>query len=410
MTKVSLSDLQFEELCSTDFVRSRSRRIYDLALTGGTKFRVDLAKLPTCAAFVRDLILKNYPDLKVPFHSRWEHFNVGGVDRVASLEKRLVGRSPRERAAALVDLVLVSVLLDAGAGPDWSYRARDGQSYTRSEGLAVASLEMFEGGLFSSDSTDPLRVDAQALRGLTGPAMSAAFQVSASNPMTGVEGRIGLMQKLGDCLEKRGEFFTRGTLSRPGHLVDWYAARLDGGNLPAQTLLRGLLWGLGDMWPDRFVVKGCRLGDAWIYPQGASPEFSNVVAFHKLSQWLSYSMIYPLEEAGLAVSGVTQFTGLPEYRNGGLFTDMGVLVPRDALDIAKTHSPNENFLIEWRALTVCLLDEVADLIRKDLKLSSEELPLGKVLQGGTWLAGRETAARLRAGQPPYKIQSDGTVF
>jgi hypothetical protein len=89
---------------------------------------------------------------------------------------------------------------------------------------------------------------------------------------------------------------------------------------------------------------------------------------------------------------------------------MGVLVPRDASDIEKTHAPNENFLIEWRALTVCLLDETANLIRKDLKLSAEDLPLGKVLQGGTWLAGRETAARLRGGQPPYKIQSDGTVF
>lgn len=410
MTKTSLSSQQFEELCSTDFVRARSRRIYELALAGGTRFRVDLAKLPACATFVRDLILKNYPDLKVPFHSRWEHFNVGGVDRVAALEKRLVGRTPHDRAAALIDLVLVSVLLDAGAGPDWSYKARDGHAYWRSEGLAVASLEMFEAGLFSLDPKDPLRVDSSALLRLTVPAMSAAFQVSATNPMTGVEGRIGLMQKLGSCLEKRSEFFAHGALKRPGHLLNWYGARLVGGKLPAQTLLRGLLWGLGDMWPDRFVVNDCRLGDAWVYPQGAAAEFSNVVAFHKLSQWLSYSMIHPLEVAGLEVSGVTEFTGLPEYRNGGLFTDMGVLVPRDASDIEKTHAPDENFLIEWRALTVCLLDETAELIRKDLKLSANELPLGKVLQGGTWLAGRETAARLRAGQPPYKIQSDGTVF
>jgi hypothetical protein len=411
MTKLSLSPEQFEDLCSTRFVRERSYRIYEKALDGGTRFKVKLNKLPACAEFVRDLILTNYPDLEVPFHSRWEHFNVGHVDRVKELEKSFVSLSRDERAFALVDLVLVSVLLDAGAGATWRFRAKDGKSYARSEGLAVASLEMFEAGLFSSDPSKPLRVDSKALKALTLAQMSEAFQVGDMNPMTGLEGRVGLMQKLGDCLEKRGEFFTASALSRPGHLVKWYAAKLDaGGKLPAQTLLRGLLWGLGDMWPERMVVNNCRLGDAWVYPQGAEAKFENLIAFHKLSQWLAYSMIHPLEVAGLHVAGITELTGLPEYRNGGLFTDMGVLVPRDAADADKTHAPDQDFLMEWRALTVCLLDETAKLIRKDLNLTDEQLPLGKVLQGGTWLAGRETAARLRGGQPPYKIQSDGTVF
>ncbi|MEO5667807.1 MAG: DUF1688 family protein [Bdellovibrionota bacterium] len=411
MTKAVLSKEQFDDLCSTRFVRERSRRIYDKALAGGTRFRLDLAKLPACADFVRNLILKNYPDLKVPFHSRWEHFNVGSVDRIQALDRKLATLASRDKAYALTDLVLVSVLLDAGAGPDWAYKARDGGSYSRSEGLAVASLEIFEAGLFSSDSKNPHRVDSKALKALKIEDMRKAFQISAANPMTGLEGRIGLMQKLGECLEKRGDFFTQDGLSRPGYLLDWYATRLDTrGQLPAQTLLRGLLWGLGDMWPERFVVNDCRLGDAWVYPHGAKPEYENIVAFHKLSQWLSYSMIHPLEVSGLAVSGITELTGLPEYRNGGLFTDMEVLVPRAIADIEKTHAPDGNFLIEWRALTVCLLDETAKLIRKDLKLSDEELPLGKVLQGGTWLAGRETAKRLRGGQPPFKIESDGTVF
>jgi len=411
MTKASMTEAEFEFLCSTRFVRERSRRIYDKALGGGTRFKVDLEKLPECATFVRELILKNYPDLKVPFHSRWEHFNVGGVDRNADLEKKLAHLEPHERAVALVDLVLVSVLLDAGAGPTWTYKARDGKSYSRSEGLAVASLEMFESGLFSSDPKNPLRVDSKALKALELSGMSEAFQASPSNPMTGLEGRVGLMQKLGDCLEKQDEFFSVDGLARPGHLVNWYFTQLDDdGKLPAQKLLRGLLWGLGEMWPERMVANGCRLGDAWTYPHGAKPEFQNLIAFHKLSQWLSYSMIHPLEVAGIEVAGITELTGLPEYRNGGLFTDMDVLLPRDPVDFERTHAPDGDFLIEWRALTVCLLDETARLIRNDLKLSDEELPLGKVLQGGTWLAGRETAGRLRGGQPPFKIQSDGTVF
>jgi hypothetical protein len=39
------------------------------------------------------------------------------------------------------------------------------------------------------------------------------------------------------------------------------------------------------------------------------------------------------------------------------------------------------------------------------------LPLAKVLEGGTWAAGRIIARRLRAdGSPPLNVVSDGTVF
>ena len=38
-------------------------------------------------------------------------------------------------------------------------------------------------------------------------------------------------------------------------------------------------------------------------------------------------------------------------------------------------------------------------------------PLAKVLEGGTWQAGREIAREKRAdATPPIRIQSDGTLF
>jgi hypothetical protein len=41
----------------------------------------------------------------------------------------------------------------------------------------------------------------------------------------------------------------------------------------------------------------------------------------------------------------------------------------------------------------------------------QDLPLAKVLQGGTWAAGRQIAADRRPqGRPPIQIISDGTVF
>jgi hypothetical protein len=135
------------------------------------------------------------------------------------------------------------------------------------------------------------------------------------------------------------------------------------------------------------------------------------VPFHKLSQWLSYSLIEPIQMAGIEVSGVDALTGLAEYRNGGLFVDRGVLAPkrRDVIEIV--HDPGDEVVVEWRALTVALLDRVADKVRDELGMDRESLPLAKVLEGGTWRAGRKAALELReGGPPPIRVQSDGTLF
>jgi len=61
------------------------------------------------------------------------------------------------------------------------------------------------------------------------------------------------------------------------------------------------------------------------------------VPFHKLSQWLAYSLIEPLEAAGIAVDGLGDLTALAEYRNGGLLVDLGVIRPRVPIDPAVRH-------------------------------------------------------------------------
>ena len=67
--------------------------------------------------------------------------------------------------------------------------------------------------------------------------------------------------------------------------------------------------------------------------------------------------------------------------------------------------------MEWRALTVALLDEIAPLVRGKLGLTAAQLPLAAVLEGGTWSAGRRIAKEKRAdGGPPVRIISDGSVF
>jgi len=154
------------------------------------------------------------------------------------------------------------------------------------------------------------------------------------------------------------------------------------------------------------------LGDVWSHsslgPTG-SPE--SLVPFHKLSQWLTYSLLEPLEEGGIRVTDLDELTGLPEYRNGGLLVDLGALVPKDSRLLTDAFPPGAEPIVEWRALTVALLDEVANRVRERLGMTAEELPLAKVLQGGTWSAGRKIAAEKRkGGTPPIRIESDGTVF
>jgi hypothetical protein len=177
------------------------------------------------------------------------------------------------------------------------------------------------------------------------------------------------------------------------------------GPLRAADVLAVLLDALGPIWPGREVVAGVCLGDVWTHSRAGR------VPFHKLSQWLTYSLCESLERAGTPVVGIDELTGLAEYRNGGLFVDGGVLVPRNPEALREEHDVSSDLVIEWRALTVALLDRVADALRARLGLSADELPLAKVLEGGTWRAGRILAQEKRtSGGPPLRIRSDGTVF
>ncbi|HEX2673511.1 MAG TPA: DUF1688 family protein, partial [Polyangiaceae bacterium] len=152
-------------------------------------------------------------------------------------------------------------------------------------------------------------------------------------------------------------------------------------------------------------LAGLSLGDVWRHSR------LGFVPFHKLSQWLSYSLFEPLEAAGLRVEGADALTGLAEYRNGGLFFDAGVFELRDPSALQRVHAVDSDLVIEWRALTLALLDRTAALVRNALGVTAEQLPLARVLEGGTWRAGRAIALERRPdGRPPLQIDSDGTVF
>ena len=436
-------------------IRARCAAIAQSVQAGvSPSFTLDRSRLPAVAERVAALTLRRFPDLVIPYHSRWRHFEAGGVNRKAELDTALAGLGVADRARAHFDLTVVSVLLDAGAGADWRYtesaaspatpRPLDdpdallaalsrsassappepavatpqGHVYTRSEGLGVASFRAFMAGSFSSHAGQACRADATALRHIDAAALRAVFQSSPSNPMVGLEGRAALLAQLGQVLQ--AEAGRDGLPARPGLLYDRLTAGGSRSTVAASDVLGELLRCLAPIWPSGSKVQGLPAGDVWPHRWAgaavgdagqADRTTEGWVPFHKLSQWMCYSLLEPLQWAGVTVTGLDALTGLPEYRNGGLLLDAGVIVPRNPRLLARRWKPGDEFIIEWRALTVVLLDELAVLVRERLGLGADALPLARILEGGTWAAGREIAAELRpGGAPPLQIDSDGTVF
>lgn len=386
-------------------VRERAHEMLDLALEGRVDgWAVDLDRLDEAAALTAAATREAYPDLVIPFHARWRHF-VAGPPRLPA--------AGAERARAAFDLTILSVLLDAGAGPGWRYRdPPSGLTLARSEGLAVASQRLFEDGLFSDSPDRPLRADGAALARLDAGTLAAGFQVAQDNPLVGLDGRAALLRRLGEQVLARPDLFAADGEARPGGLYDRLAAGARDGRLPAADILALLLEALGPIWAGRLTIDGIALGDCWRHPALRRDDSTDgLVPLHKLSQWLAYSLIEPLQEAGLEVVEIDGLTGLAEYRNGGLFVDTGVLRLADPDDAARTHRVSDPLIVAWRAMTVALLDRMAPLVRDRLGVAEADFPLARMLEGGSWAAGRRIAAERRpGGGPPFTILSDGTVF
>jgi hypothetical protein len=122
-------------------------------------------------------------------------------------------------------------------------------------------------------------------------------------------------------------------------------------------------------------------------------------------------LIEPLAMGSIKVEKIDELTALPEYRNGGLLIDTGAIHSRAAIDPQRQHAVGSELVVEWRALTVGLMDRLLNVVRAKLRLGTD-FTMPQMLQGGTWAAGRRIARELRPpdGPPPICIIADGTVF
>lgn len=407
-----LDDPVFREIWTVEAVRERAEELLDLGERDALEhFAIDGSRLDPTARLVAETTRERHPDLRVPLHSRWRHFEgADGGSRWSAVAGE-AGLAGAERARSAVELAVVSVLLDAGAGTGWRYRdERTGREVGRSEGLAAAALDLYRGGALSSDPVQPLRADANALGRVNRDTFVRAFQLGEHNPLPGVAGRVRCLRALGRAVAARPEFERRpeppgGAPRRLGHLFDHIRTNAPEGRIPANGLFRIVLTAL------RGVI-GRALGDVWLHTGIRRPgrPTDRLLPLHKLFQWLTWSLIEPLAEGGVAVTETHALTGLAEYRNGGLLLDTGVIAPRQPLP-ARALSPGDPIVVEWRGLTVALLDRLRPRVARKLGLPDPEFSLGQLLEGGTWWAGRRIAEDLReGGAPPVRTLSDGTLF
>lgn len=227
--------------------------------------------------------------------------------------------------------------------------------------------------------------------------------------MDGLEGRAGLLARLGNVVstDAHGYFAgphagIPGPAKRPGFLVDYLLGHASTqknaeGQVEVQVpvLWKALIEGLAPVWPTdgRTVLDGVVMGDVWkceaLEKHGGFQGQQALVPFHKLTQWLCYSIMEPMEQTlGWKFVGGEHQTGLPEYRNGGLLIDTGVLVPKPSVQAASsapasalpTLTPSHPAVVEWRACTVILLDRIAAALRKSMGLADEDLNLKQVLE------------------------------
>lgn len=184
-------------------------------------------------------------------------------------------------------------------------------------------------------------------------------------------------------------------------------------------------------WPkNRTHIRGVPIGDAW--PLEAlsrlnadskdQSDTANIQPFHKLTQWLAYSLSVPMTRImGLDWEKAESGTGLAEYRNGGLFSDMGVLtlkpeILQKGLAASKQGLPVYNttsdVIVEWRAMTVALLDKLHELVSAKFAQQGVSLSMAQMLEAGSWKGGRELAAKHRpqTRSSPILIEGDGTLF
>ena len=318
-------------------------------------------------------------------------------------------------------------------------------TYGGPEGLAVSAFRAFVAGAFSADKGHPCRVDASTLRHIDVAAVRAILQGTPQNPVQGLEGRATVLSRLGQLLQALPG--AGGANARPCDLVQTLtAASIIDTEVQTARLLSELLRKLAPLWPAA-PVQGLPGGDIWLHrwageavgagspadvagPDSSSSSSSSSsstpgssaalkdlgtggwVPLHAMGQSLLAALALPLQHSGHTLAGLQELTAIADQPTSALLMAAGVVVPRQPRLLSRSLKLGDEAVIECRALTVALFDELTRQVHALLEHGGGasparppgvDLPVARVVQA--------TATVLASGgAPTLRIEGDGALF
>ncbi|MES0809902.1 DUF1688 family protein [Roseibium sp. SCPC15] len=375
------------ELFRPEEVRRKAHLLLEQAVSGSLAHaEVDLSGLQKVLVSVLEATKESYPDFHIPPYGVWRDFEAGGIDRWGALASAREFQTAEEMLAASADLAVLACFMKTQAPENWVFKdPMTGTETSGNEASALAAFHMFAAGSFSTELSDPYRVDAQTLIRMDMEELASGLQWSLQDDVELLEAMQRHLKRLGEALALRPDLFSEEDVIRPGLLAIRLAAESDGA-VNAEQILDNLLEALAPVWEGGAQSDEITFGDSFRLSSQSAESYDGIIPFHMSAQEMVYSMVEPFAWAGLEVDSLAVLTAPADDAHVALFSDAGVLRVRSAnRELAQDEALDR--MIELRAVGSALTDKLADRLRDELEVPAEQLPLTCILEGGTSRAG-----------------------
>lgn len=371
------------DLFQPEEIRRRSHDL--LAAAEGNELRhvdVDLSKLGDVLLTLLETTRENYPDFHIPPYGVWRDFEVGGIDRWAALANARAFESAEEMLAAAGDLAILGAFMKTMHPAGWTFEDQmTGTRVSGNQASALAAFHMFAAGSFSSEMTDPYRVDADTLIRMEKDELALGLQWDLQQDVDLLEAMQKHLKRFGEALALRPDLFSKDDATRPG-LLAVELANKSGEAVSARIVLDKLLEALAPVWVGGAEAGDIMLGDSFRHSGDAGIAEGTVFPFHMAAQEMVYALVEPFAWAGFEVADLELLTAPADDTHASVFTKSGVLKIKDGPQTPMEDSVRDR-MVEIRAATLALTDRLADLLRRELDVPAEQLPLTCILEGGT---------------------------
>lgn len=404
------------EYLSPIFTRVRSKELTQLVLKNQSKFfTLDSSKKEEALEFLEKVILSRFQKDKIAKHGRRQHLSSKNRNYFEKVENICQKAGCTFAVENKLELLLLSCFLDAGAGQNWKYN----DSYFNcqlvgSEALAAASTDLYL-KLISDNliSKKNISLTSDALKNMKFDEFSKSFQHDESNnALLGAKGRYDSLTQLGSCLELHPSIFVTSHKPELKNIYHFFQSIVEHKSLNLEEVFKTIVFIFHDFFTSDTKINEINLCDSRIHSNLISlPLVGKKIPFFKLIQWMVYSIDDFFNSQGIPTINEEFLSGLAEYRNGGFFMDTNIINLKSKNLSHQSYSIDSELVTEWRALTITLLDEFLEELK--IKRGYNHLNMSKLLEGGTWIAGRKLARENRPDSPyspPIKIITDGKFF